>query len=715
MPLPAGDLAGDLETRARRRRGGARRGARRVDASGLDVEPPLIEAAAGEALVAAAEGRRPPGRRLPRPQRDRRRAARLGQPPRREHAPCEVVIIRLEAHDRPANRGGRTPSPREHSGMKLVLALTAGACAGVARARRAGRAGRTPPRSGSCRTDGSSPSTAVRRRSQATFRALLAGPTAAERARGLRSAVPRGTPLRGVDDRAPHRHRRPRRPLRRRPLRGSLRARVAQLVRTVSSVPGVAGVRVLVEGGVPLGLFPGLDLRRPVRPGRGPLDETGSAIREAQELLAELGYLAPGARQRLGSTTRQPSPCSSSRSGPACRATVCWARRRSAALERCDAAAARHARRPAATSRSCSTASSRSSSTTAGSCAPCTSRRGAGGARRSARSTCYRKERLSWSVPFEVWMPWASYFTGGIALHEYPIVPTYPASHGCVRVNRYDAPFLYEFATARHARSSSSRARDDDAAAPIAAVAVAALPRSLAATGRRGRRPATKRPGELTVALSLPRPALAGRRGARERGRAGPRASRSMSRARSPGGSACGFGSSRSATRGGCSARARGLGRRARPARRDTGARAGRPRSRAPYLRDDPVVLLRRGLTRPTSLAQLRPLKLCAERGRRAADALAARVRPADASAPRDRRVDALLRRVQTGACDAAVAELSRLGPALEGRRDLFGGLAGRIETERAYAVALERGSPLLPAVDGAARARCAPTGRCAG
>ena len=58
----------------------------------------------------------------------------------------------------------------------------------------------------------------------------------------------------------------------------------------------------------------------------------------------------------------------------------------------------------------------------------------------------FRKERLSWSVPFEVWMPWASYFTGGIALHEYPIVPTYPASHGCVRVNRYDAPFLYEFA-----------------------------------------------------------------------------------------------------------------------------------------------------------------------------------------------------------------------------------------------------------------------------
>ena len=59
-----------------------------------------------------------------------------------------------------------------------------------------------------------------------------------------------------------------------------------------------------------------------------------------------------------------------------------------------------------------------------------------------------RKERYSWSVPFKVWMPWASYFTGGIAFHEYSSVPAYPASHGCVRVNRYDAVTLYGFAVA---------------------------------------------------------------------------------------------------------------------------------------------------------------------------------------------------------------------------------------------------------------------------
>lgn len=58
----------------------------------------------------------------------------------------------------------------------------------------------------------------------------------------------------------------------------------------------------------------------------------------------------------------------------------------------------------------------------------------------------YRKEQLSWSVPFKVWMPWASYFTGGIAMHAYPYVPSYPASHGCVRLAAPEAPRVYGFA-----------------------------------------------------------------------------------------------------------------------------------------------------------------------------------------------------------------------------------------------------------------------------
>ena len=235
------------------------------------------------------------------------------------------------------------------------------------------------------------------------------------------------------------------------------------------------------------------------------------------------------------------------------------------------------------------------------------------------------------------------------------------------------------------------------AGVPFSVVAALAVATTAAAATQ-----PTKRPGELTVALNLPRPAL-----------------------------------QVGAVRGGDIVLARGfevdvaralarrLGLRLRLVQVRDAQRLLQPgakswdvalaqlvptpaRERAvsftmPYLRDDPVVLMRRGLARPTSLAELRPLKLCAEWGRRAADVVAGRVRPRE-RALLVGSVDALLRKLQTGACDAGLAELSRLGPELEGRRDLYGGLAGRIETQRAYAVALERNGALLPATDRALR-----------
>jgi hypothetical protein len=71
---------------------------------------------------------------------------------------------------------------------------------------------------------------------------------------------------------------------------------------------------------------------------------------------------------------------------------------------------------------------------------------GAGGATPSGTFRVYRKETMSWSYPFQVWMPWASYFVGGIAMHEYSHVPEYPASHGCVRLPAGDAQRVFRFA-----------------------------------------------------------------------------------------------------------------------------------------------------------------------------------------------------------------------------------------------------------------------------
>ena len=71
---------------------------------------------------------------------------------------------------------------------------------------------------------------------------------------------------------------------------------------------------------------------------------------------------------------------------------------------------------------------------------------GAGGVTPTGSFRVYRKETYSWSVPFSVWMPWASYFLGGYAMHEYPDVPGYPASHGCVRLPAGEAQRVFAFA-----------------------------------------------------------------------------------------------------------------------------------------------------------------------------------------------------------------------------------------------------------------------------
>ncbi len=63
----------------------------------------------------------------------------------------------------------------------------------------------------------------------------------------------------------------------------------------------------------------------------------------------------------------------------------------------------------------------------------------------SGRFRVFRKELRSWSFPYRVWLPYASYIVGGVAFHEGQ-VPNYPASHGCVRLPAPEARGAYRFA-----------------------------------------------------------------------------------------------------------------------------------------------------------------------------------------------------------------------------------------------------------------------------
>ncbi len=289
---------------------------------------------------------------------------------------------------------------------------------------------------------------------------LIAGPTAAEAGKGMRSFVPKTVKLRALTvtghtatvdmDSA----------FAQAPSAESRTARLAQLVYTVSSVPGITSVRVVIDGSAPTpGRFPGFDLTRPVtraeiarpkvalpKPPAPKLRPPSPDTQELQQRLADLGYLPaahvdgrPGTETTLAVIAFQ-KWAGLTRDGVAGPATL----KALATAERpVPVAAGSRKRIEVLLDRQLAllVQDDKVLLTIAVST-------GKGvNATPPGSFKVFRKETKSWSYPFQVWLPWASYFTGGIAFHEYPDVPTQAASHGCVRVPRYDAQLLYQFAS----------------------------------------------------------------------------------------------------------------------------------------------------------------------------------------------------------------------------------------------------------------------------
>jgi len=279
---------------------------------------------------------------------------------------------------------------------------------------------------------------------RAAVQGLLGGPSAWDRGRGISTAVPSSTPLRSVT-------------VQRRvvtvDLGGrfaagrdapALQARIGQLVRTLRGIRGVRAVKVLVDGGTPVGLFPGYDLRRPITTVVEPAQPAQATTRYVQQELVDLGFM-----DRSGITGAVDMQTSTAVLG-----FQKWiGLPRDGSLTSEVVAALDRATRPEPKLRkpgrrievqlrrqlALLIVDNRVVRTVHVSS-------GAYGKTPSGSFRVYRKERYSWSVPFKVWLPWASYFTGGVAFHEFGSVPTYAASHGCIRVNHYDAQMLFGFA-----------------------------------------------------------------------------------------------------------------------------------------------------------------------------------------------------------------------------------------------------------------------------
>lgn len=291
----------------------------------------------------------------------------------------------------------------------------------------------------------------------AALAALFAGPTAAERKAEIRTYLPKTSPLISAQ------------------VSGStatvdftdklvatrdpvvLRFRLTQIVGTVTAQPGITKARVLINGGAPFGLFPGIDASKaltlrglatptvkPPLPVPDPTTVPTESTRDLQNRLIALGYLPSGAADgkagpqttnaviafqkwsRLGrdgtagpqtlkalAGAKRPTPLTQ---GAGRRAEVLLDRQLVLAIENNRIVRVMH--------------------TSTGTSATPTP---------VGRYSVYGQFARWWSVPFQSWLPWSSAFVGGIAFHEYPSVPVQPASHGCVRLSQYDAEWFFRF------------------------------------------------------------------------------------------------------------------------------------------------------------------------------------------------------------------------------------------------------------------------------
>jgi peptidoglycan hydrolase-like protein with peptidoglycan-binding domain len=291
-------------------------------------------------------------------------------------------------------------------------------------------------------------------------RALIAGPTRAEAVKGFRTYVPAGTRVRSVTVANGIATVDLNEPFASGADPGSLLARLSQLVRTLTGLQGATKVQLLIDGAVVAARFPGVSTSDPVsfgflqtpnvpvpKPPQLKLPAPDAAVKRLQLRLIELGYLLRGDDDgRFGPATQN-----------AILAFQKWERlRRTGLMDAQTNARLATAKHPAPLTRGVSGKraeilldrqvslvinNNRVVRTIAVSSGKPSTPTPPGDYR------VYAKIPRWWSVPFREWLPWALPFVGGIAYHEFPDVPTFPASHGCVRQSTTVARWTYNFAT----------------------------------------------------------------------------------------------------------------------------------------------------------------------------------------------------------------------------------------------------------------------------
>ncbi len=121
----------------------------------------------------------------------------------------------------------------------------------------------------------------------------------------------------------------------------------------------------------------------------------------------------------------------------------------------------------------------------------------------------------------------------------------------------------------------------------------------------------------------------------------------------------------------------------------------------APYFTANQGVLIRKGITAPKSLADLRKLQTCAQATTTGLDYIQHKLHPAKAPLIYQTTAAAFTA-VETGRCDALVLDTPIVASQKKTRPNAYGPVAGQIVTNEKYGAVLEKGSKLKPQLDAA-------------
>jgi polar amino acid transport system substrate-binding protein len=119
-----------------------------------------------------------------------------------------------------------------------------------------------------------------------------------------------------------------------------------------------------------------------------------------------------------------------------------------------------------------------------------------------------------------------------------------------------------------------------------------------------------------------------------------------------------------------------------------------------PYFDANQGVLIRKGLARPKSIADLKKLQLCAQKDTTGLSYIQHKLRPAKAPLVYSASSTAAFDAVEAGRCDALILDVPIVVSQSQKKKGAYGGVVGQIVTNEGYGAVMDHGSKLKPFID---------------